>query len=136
MSMRTAKLKDLAEIIGGQIMTRVKVDNPNDEVVEIRKVIVPKAIEDTGIIDVKSMPEEALKTAVDEKKLTHTGDIIIKLNSPYDCAMVTEEAEDAVVPSFCAIIRVKEKMQSEIITDYLAAYMNSSLCKAQLEKYV
>lgn len=135
--METVKLKDLVDIVGGQIMTRVKADNPNEEVLETRRVLVPKAIDNSGMIDVDAMPEEELKTEVDDKKMTHSGDIVMKLNSPYDCAMVTKESEGAIVPSFCAIIRVKDSVKSDrLIPEYLLAYLNTKLCRVQLDRQV
>ncbi len=135
--METKKLKDFAEIIGGQIMTRAKIENPNDEIIEVRKVIMPKAIQDIGLIDADLLQEEEFKIAIDEKKLARAGDIVIKLSSPYDAAMVHEESAGSVVPSFCAIIRIKESITTyELISDYLLAFLNSSRCKDQLNKQV
>ena len=135
--MKHMKLGELVEVIGGQIMTRIKADS--EEVIETRKVIVPKAINDTGRIDAELLPDEDLKAAPDEKKITHAGDIVMKLNSPYGCAMIDESAEGCIVPSFCAIIRPMDNESIEeriVLPDYLVAFLNSSICKDQLDSLV
>lgn len=135
--MKTVKLGEIAEIIGGQIMTRIKVESPNDETLDTVKVIVPKAIEESGYINPDLMVTESIKTNIDEKKTAHEGDIIIKLNTPYDCGLVTSELEGAIIPSFCAKITVKKSVKRDcLIPDYLLAFLNSSRCKKQIERMV
>lgn len=133
--MKYMKLGDLAEVISGQIMTRVKVDDPTDDYVETRRVILPRAINDYGLIDEDALAEENLKVAADEKRLTSTDDIVMKLNSPYGCARITEETVGCIVPSFCAII--KPPMDNQVILpDYLMAFLNSKSCKDQFDALV
>ena len=135
--MKTIKLGEIAEIIGGQIMTRVKADKPTDSPIGEVKVIVPKAIEETGMINVESLAKESIKTDVDLKKTAHEGDIIIKLNSPYDSGQVTKDLEGAVIPSFCARISIKKSVGIDcLIPDYLLAFLNSKRCKKQIELMV
>lgn len=133
-NMENIKLGEVAEIISGQIMTRIKVDNPEDKVVETRKVIIPKAITEDGFIKTDVLPEEGLKTNIDEKRITKEKDIVIKLNAPFDSATIGEDAEGCVVPSFCAIIRLNE--DKRIMHEYVQAFLNSELCKEQLETKV
>lgn len=126
-------MKKLSEcgvkIIGGQIMTRVTANTEKgDEVIETRKVLVPKCIHSDGTITAEDMPEEALKVSADPKKLTQAGDIVMKLSTPYDAGLVTAETEGAIVPSFCAIL----KSDNSVNQDYLLAFLNSSACKDQL----
>lgn len=121
------------KIIGGQIMSRVTA-NPEkgDEVIETRKVLVPKCIHSDGTISAKDIPEENLKVHADSKKLTQSGDIVMKLSTPYDAGLVTAETEGAIVPSFCAIL----KLDKSVNQDYLLAFLNSSTCKDQLRMQV
>jgi hypothetical protein len=52
----------------------------------------------------------------------------MKLSSPYDCAMITADVEDILVPSFCAILRVKEDAvdpKYEIYETFLMGVINS-----------
>lgn len=132
--MEHIRLGEIAEVISGQIMTRIKTEKPDDEIVETRRIIIPKAITEDGLIDKNILPSEDLKTVVDEKKTTREGDIVIKLNSPYDSALITEETKECVVPSFCAIIRFLDK--PGIVPAYVQAFLNSSLCKDQINASV
>lgn len=135
--MELIKLGELAEITGGQIMTRIKVDNPAESPIREVSVIVPKAIEETGVINKESLAKELIKTEVDSKKTAHEGDIIIKLNAPYDCGFATKEVEGAVIPSFCARISIRKEVgTNRLIPDYLLAFLNSSRCKNQIERMV
>ena len=130
-------MRKLAEcgvhIIGGQIMTRVTANTEKgDEVIETRKVLVPKCIHSDGTITAEDMPEEALKVPADPKRVTQAGDIVMKLSTPYDAGLVTAETEGAIVPSFCAIL----KTDNSINQAYLLAFLNSSACKDQLRMQV
>lgn len=113
-------------------MTRlIAKEEAGDSVVEERKIIVPKCILSDGTIDVKELPVEKLKAPADQKKITIAGDIVIKLSTPYDSAIVTEEAAGCLVPSFCAIIRC-----NEINKNYLQAFLSTAGCKNQLKNQV
>lgn len=127
-------LKELQiEIIGGQIMSRVIAKTDLDEnIAETRKVIVPKAILAEGTIDVTELPEEDLKVIADEKRITKEGDIVIKLSTPYNAALIDEESANCIVPSFCAIVRYPVGID----VNYLLAFLNSSSCKNQLKQQV
>ena len=131
------RMKKLSEcgikVIGGQIMSRVTANvKKGAEVVETRKVLVPKCIHSDGTISAEDMPEEALRVSAPPKKLTQAGDIVIKLSTPYDAGLVTAETEGAIVPSFCAIL----KSDNSVNRDYLLAFLNSAACKEQLRMQV
>lgn len=121
------------QIVGGQIMSRVTANTEKgDEVAEIRKVLVPKCIHSDGTITAEDMAEESLKTSADPKKLTQVGDIVMKLSTPYDAGVVAEDTAGAIVPSFCAILKV----DNTIDKDYVLAFLNSSACKDQIRVQV
>lgn len=121
-------------ITTGQIMSRVTAsENGLDEVVETRKVIIPKSINADGTISEEVLPEENLRVEADPKKLTVEGDIVLKLSTPYDAARVDASTEGCLVPSFCAIVKNNDK---DLDTDYLLAFLNSSNCKTQLSNQV
>ena len=121
------------DIIGGQIMTRLAIkEGSGEDVVETRKVVIPKCIHADGSIDCTEMPEEALRAVPDPKRLTKSGDIVMKLSTPYDAALVEQDSAGCIVPSFCAII----KSSGQLNADYLLAFLNSSACKNQLKQQV
>ena len=121
------------ELIGGQIMTRISAKNQKEtEIAETRRVVIPKCIRPDGSIAYDDMAEEDLTVAADPRKLTVPGDIVMKLSSPYDAAVIDEESSDCIVPSFCAII----KASSELDPAYLLAFLNRNSCKEQLKQQV
>ncbi len=120
-------------MVGGQIMSRISAKNSKEgAVAETRRVIIPKCIHSDGSVACDEMAEEALTTLADPKKLTVKGDIVMKLSSPYDAAMIDEESSGCIVPSFCAIIKAGAKLEPS----YLLAFLNSENCKEQLRQQV
>lgn len=114
-------LQDIADIVGGQIMTRVT--SKTNDAIEIASVLMPKAIIQGGIIR-DYLGEALLSKRVSKDKYTKEGDVIIKLASPYDAAAISIEEEGLLIPSFCAAIRI---IKSEYMNaKYLAAFLNSS----------
>lgn len=114
------KLEDIANVIAGQIMTRVTDENSNGEEVQ---VLVPKAIVD-GIIVKEDLGRAVLSKAVDEDRYTQEGDVVIKLSTPYDAAYVTADDAGLVIPSFCATIRITD--ENLVDAKYLSAFLNTS----------
>lgn len=123
-----AKLFELAGVKNGQILTRF-CDRDAMEGVKI-KVITPGCISN-GIINHEDLGENTLKEGVDQSKLmiAEPGDIIIKLSTPYDSAIVREMDKNLVIPSFCAMVRCNEGVNK----DYILAVLNS---KRSIDKLV
>ena len=153
--MKIVKLGEIADVYSGQIMSRVKagdIERTGDYISSrTMKVIVPKSITSDGLIDLKDIAEEKIIVTdckivennngaaefesvlpIDNRRVTSLGDIVIKLSAPFDSATITAETSGFLVPSFCAIIRNKSKLNS----DYLQAFLNSDLCKEQLREKV
>lgn len=128
------KLKELGlEIIGGQIVQRVIADETRGEAVldPNRKTIVAKTVSE-GVIDDAGVVVNNYRTTFEDKKLTHKGDIIVKLSAPYNAAIIDEEHEGMLVSSFCSIIR----NVVEIDKGYLVAFLNSEIAQEQLKNSV
>lgn len=119
-------LENIADVIAGQIMTRVTEDNNDGEPVQ---VLAPKAIS-SGIIIKEDLGKAILSKAVDENKYTKEGDVVIKLSTPYDAAYVTSKDIGLVIPSFCATIRISN--DNLIDAKYLSAFLNTSYVRSQL----
>ena len=119
-------LENIADVIAGQIMTRVTEDNNDGEPVQ---VLAPKAIS-SGIIIKEDLGKAVLSKAVDENKYTKEGDVVIKLSTPYDAAYVTSKDIGLVIPSFCATIRISN--DNLIDAKYLSAFLNTSYVRNQL----
>lgn len=120
------ELGDVADVVVGQILTRVVSKNNEGETVS---VMMPKSIV-AGTVIKEDLGEVILAKAVDPDKYTRAGDVVIKLSTPYDAAYVMEAEAGLLLPSFCAAIRIMEG--SEIDAKYLSAFINSSYVKEQL----
>lgn len=114
-------LKDVANIVGGQIMTRVT--SKTNDAVKAVPVLMPKAIIPGGIIR-DYLGEALLAKDASKDKYTREGDVIIKLASPYDAAFISKSEEGLLIPSFCAAVRITES--GCVNAKYLTAFLNSS----------
>ncbi len=124
------KLEDLAEIVVGQILTRVAgQDNISAE--EIR-VLVPRSVSEGGIIDEYISSEYVVKKKADDGKFSREGDVVIKLATPYEATCIDKEHEGLLIPSFCAALRVK----GDVNPAYLCALINSSYVRNQINARV
>lgn len=126
------RLEDIATITVGQIMTRVS-DKTGAGGPDAAKVLVPGAIAEGAIVDANLGTANLIKE-VDDDKVTHVDDLIIKLSTPYDSAIVDKEHEGLIIPSFCAAIRPKEPGQYNL--KFLCAYLNSSYVRGILAAMV
>lgn len=118
------------DIMGGQIMSRISAKDSEDK--QTIRVVVPKSIAADGSIDINEMPEEEVILNVDEKRVTALGDIVVKLSTPYGAGIVEESEVGCIVPSFCALI----KNAGELDRNYLLAFLNSDMCKQQIQAQV
>lgn len=97
------QLSDIAKTITtGQIMNRVtlgKDEEDNSSCFNMQE-LVPGAISG-GVVHLDNTLQVRLKKRPLDNKMTKINDVVIKLSSPYDCALVTEAEEGLLVPSYC-----------------------------------
>lgn len=120
------QLGNIMTSIGGQITSRVEA-KASDKVIGSVKVLMPKAISNGRIVQ-EYLSNIEIKTELDENKLTKQGDIIVKLNQPYDAAYISLDDEGLLVSSFCLIIR---NIDRDIKAKYLLSVINSDLYREQ-----
>lgn len=127
------KLGDLCALsMTGIIMTRIQIKDEslvNEEETDIGKVLVPKAIAN-GRVNHRDVAEYVIKKGSGQGRMTVVDDIVVKLTTPYECALITMEDEDLIVPSYCVILR--EFDPKEIDLDYLVGYLNTEYAKQKL----
>ena len=128
-----AKLGDLYGVgMTGIILTRIQVKDESlaDKVdTETGKVLVPKAIVN-GKVNHKDVAEYVIKKGSGQSRMTVVDDVVVKLTTPYECALITMEDEDLIVPSYCLILRDFDP--KEIDLHYLVGYLNTESAKEQL----
>ncbi len=121
-------------VYSGQIISRVEAkDEVGDNVLEERKVLIPKAISN-GRVNHSDLGIVKLKKSVDAERITKKGDVVLKLSTPYDAAYIEEDDEGLVVPSFCCIIRIGK--EAKINPEFLVAYLNTSYARGLLKAKV
>lgn len=126
------QLSDIAKTITtGQIMNRVtlgKDEEDNSSCFNMQE-LVPGAISG-GVVHLDNTLQVRLKKRPLDNKMTKINDVVIKLSSPYDCALVTEAEEGLLVPSYCAIISGID--EGLINIKYLVGYLNSEFAREKM----
>lgn len=121
------KLENIATLSVGQILTRV-----TDADSDIQyKVLQPKAI-DNGVIDDEQLDIVNVSKEIDSDKFTKQGDVVIKLSTPYEAAVIDEKHVGLLIPSFCAVIRAPKGVNPY----YICALINSSYIKDQIKSKI
>ncbi len=124
------KLSEIADITSGPLTGRYTKDkNPGRNVVGKMGLLTPKAISN-GYVRASEIGEEEVVKQVPENFLTRRGDIVLQLSRPYTAALITENEEGLLVPSYLAIIRPKD----EDDRFYLLAYLSTESFKENLER--
>lgn len=118
-------IKDIFDVQSGQVLSRI---STKINQIAIGKVLIPKAISKGRILK-EELQDIKLKNLLPENKLSMKNDIIIKLSTPYEACVIDDDNVGLVIPSFCAILRIK-KMEFDL--NYLNAYINSSLFEKQV----
>ncbi len=132
------KIKDICTIVtSGQIMSRVAQEEDKKGkamadavIIDTANAIIPKAIAN-GVISNSDLIHVNLIKSVDNKKRTSVGDVIVKLSTPYDSAVVAEGQDGLIATSFCAMIK---GIHPDYLPEFVCAYLNSSAVKAELKK--
>lgn len=127
------KLGDLCGIsMTGTILTRIQVKDEEfagDQNTTVAKVLVPKAIAN-GKVNHRDVAEYVIRKGSGQGRMTIVDDIVIKLTTPYECALITMEDEDLIVPSYCMLLR--EFDPKEIDLNYLVGYLNTEYARQKL----
>lgn len=127
------KKKDLSDIVGkitsGTVISRVECKDERERIGEIR--ILPLKSITNGVIDDNEVQNIDISKPVKQDKLTRSGDIIVKLNQPYDSARIGMEHAGVMFPSFCCVLRDID--YDQVDQGYLVAYLNSDFVKQYLK---
>lgn len=125
---KTVKIKNIADVIAGQIMPRVLVQKGEEQFARaVTKVLAPGAISGGNILR-DHITDAYLKKDRDEKKCTREKDVVIKLSTPYEAAYIDSGNTGLLLPSFCAAIRVK----AEYDPVFLCAVLNTTYVREEL----
>ncbi|RDY30129.1 restriction endonuclease subunit S [Lachnotalea glycerini] len=126
--MSVIELSELtSKILTGMVVSRI--ENKKGVKKGALDVLTLKSIS-SGIIDKDQIQNIEISKQAADDKLTQYGDIIIKMNKPYDSVYIEREYTGMLIPSFCCLIRGIDK---EIVDPYyLVGFLNSSFAKDYL----
>lgn len=120
------RLGDVAAVRSGLVLARKQARGQAEHRYPLLNL---RAIKAEGII---SMGELEVFDAVESLKpeyLTHAGDIIIRLSTPYTAVLIDEETENMVIPSSFAIVRAN---QQYVLPEYLLWLLNTAKVRQQI----
>jgi restriction endonuclease S subunit len=130
------KLEDLANdgflsLRIGIPTTRIGVEDEADDAVAI-SVIAAKTVKknylDQNALESIKVTKRFTEDQRNDEYFTQEGDIIVKLSTPYECAMVRKPSEEKLlISSACLRIRVTFQGRSVIDPKYLVCYLTTRL---------
>ena len=120
------KLREIAEIRTGMVVTRLCKDGQNVECRDLFRLINLKSISGDGVIINENIESVELPIFRKQEYLANEGDIIVRLSTPYSAAMIGEDEVGCLISSHFAIIRPDA---SKIFPPYLLWYLNSDHVK-------
>lgn len=123
------RLKDIAEIRTGLVLSRKKGDVHDDSYYEYR-VVTLKAFGENGRLLKKSLDTFIADEKLPDTYLTQHGDILVRLREPNRAVLIDKEDKGTVIPSLVAVVRTDEKINREFLTHYL----NSKTIQRKLQK--
>lgn len=88
-----------------------------------------KAIQPDGVLDGASLEIFRANEHLNSEYLTHTGDLIVRLSTPYTAVLIGDEEEGIVIPSSFAIIRVDRRY---VMPAYLFWLLNTPKVRQQI----
>lgn len=124
------KLGDIAQIKTGLVLSRKKAEIEYDAKASY-KLLSLKNVSEEGIIINEAFDKFISNDSLDPHYFTEEKDILMRLSQPYTAVYIDREYSGLLVPSYFAIIKVKDK---SIFPRYLAWYLNTSYVKFELER--
>jgi len=118
------------EILSGMVISRIENrENYTGRHINKNPVLTLRSI-NCGIIDSNEADSIEIIKEIKQDKLTQYGDIVMKMNKPFDSVFIEKNYKGYLIPSFCCIIR--NINYSVIDPYYLVGYLNSSYAKEYL----
>lgn len=123
------KIREIAEIRTGMVVTRVCKDGQNVECRDLFRLINLKSISKDGVIINENIESVELPIFRKQEYFANEGDIIVRLSAPYSASMIGENEVGCLIPSHFAIIRPDS---TKIFPPYLLWYLNSDYVKKKV----
>lgn len=88
-----------------------------------------RAVKSDGSLDRSMLEAFTASERLNPEYLTHTGDVIVRLTTPYTAILISAETEGVVIPSSFAIIRAN---RSYVLPEYLFWLLNTPKVRQQI----
>ncbi len=125
------KLNELATIKTGLVMARKQAKQPCNEVVRYKQLNL-RSIHPDGYIERTYVEDFGAKETLPAEYLTQSGDIVVRLTTPYTAVLIDEEWKGVVVPSHFVIIRPDNRL----LPEYLYWLLNTKKIREKLTQNV
>ncbi len=120
------RLGDAATVRSGLVLARKQARHPSEYKYPLLNL---RAIQDDGTIDTARLEVFDAVEPLNPEYLTHIGDLIIRLSTPYTAVLIDESTENIVIPSSFAIIRAKGQ---QLLPGYLFWLLNTKKVRQQI----
>ena len=95
------------------------------------KLLNLRSVNQLGFIEKNCLDDFMSTEKIDDKYLARTGDIVIRLSTPFTAAVIDQDSQGVIITSLFAILRLTTH---EVLPDYVAMYLNSEVMKKQYLK--
>ncbi|SKA83019.1 hypothetical protein SAMN05443428_10524 [Caloramator quimbayensis] len=123
-------LGQISEIKTGLVLTRKKAKIKH-EIKKVYNLITVKNVDDSGLFNNEFFDAFESNEILESIYFTQKDDILIRLSFPYTAVYINEEHKGLLVPSYFAIIKLKNDI---FIPEYVAWYLNTEKVKKELLK--
>lgn len=120
------RLGDVAVVRTGLILARKQAKN---ESLYTYPLLNLKAIRTDGYLDTEALERFNANECLNPEYLTHAGDLLVRLSTPYTALLIGAQEEGMVIPSSFAIIRVDRRF---LLPEYLFWLLNTSKVRQQI----
>lgn len=124
------KLKDIASIRTGLVLSRKKATLVNADNFNYKQVTLKSFSESTSLM-LDHIDDFSAEEEISESYISQEGDVLVRLREPVTAVYVDKESKGMVVPSFVSIVRVNNDLVDK---QFLAHYINSNIAQKLLEK--
>lgn len=124
------KLKNISNIHSGLILSRKRARNEL-ELIEQYKVLSLNNIDDQGYFNETEFDQFSSNDLLDEHYFTNSGDILLRLNSPFTAVYIDKYKSGILIPSSFVSIEVTD---DDFLPEYISWFLNSDLVKQKFHK--
>ena len=128
--MCTLKLKDIAKVRTGLILTRKRARD-SFEVKQEYPLLTLQNIDETGFFTDVPFDTYQSKDILEEQYLTQSGDIILRLNDPYTAVYIDENKKGIVFPNYFVALSIDDERYSP---GFISWYLNTDYVKRKYKK--